>query len=269
MNDFEHLQSVYRQIHNQQVNEFFRNVDLPENIDDIRNIPAKASLKKACLIKDNDSASMMDMRVQLFNLIKGDRHSIMANYDRIVSKRKHKPQITIYFYEKREDVDEGYEPITGEISFRVMNAGLDDDISESQARTFGQKIKLIFGGNEGLVWRKGKDLLSYCDWDKGYQLQILCRDKSEGRRIVEKILQIQDHVPEWERANYKANEAPSTRYPTLPPTKTIFGRAKRMPRERPIADVYFRYAAILIRGMTQPVVIYEQGRDQVEDFIAS
>jgi hypothetical protein len=269
MKDFEHLQSIFRQIHNQLVNEFFRNVEVPEIIEDIRNIPSKASLKKACLIRDNDTASVMDMRVQLFTIIKGERGLLMPNYEKITRKRRHKPQITLYFSEKIEDVEEGYEPVTGEISFRIMDAGSDDDISESQALTFGRRIKTIFGGGQGLLWRKGKDLLSYCDWDRGYQLQILCRSKEEGKRIVEKVLEIQNHTPDWQNANYKANEAPSTRYPTIPPTKTIFGKTKRMPRERPIADVYFRYAAILIRGMMQPVVVYEQGREVEEDLTAS
>jgi len=232
-----------------------------ENIDDIRNIPPKASLKKACLIKDNDSASVMDMRLQLFKIIKEQADLIIANSERIVKKRRDKPQITLDFSAEKEDVESGAEPITGEISFRIMDAGSDDDISESQARTFAQRIKTIFGGKEGLLWR--------CDWDKGDQLQIICRSKDEGKTIVEKVLEIQGHSPDWENANYKINEAPSSRYPTLPPTKTIFGRPKRMPRERPVADVRCRYAAILIRGMTQPVMLYEQGREVQEDFAAS
>jgi hypothetical protein len=86
---------------------------------------------------------------------------------------------------------------------------------------------------------------------------------------VEKVLEIQNHIPDWKNANYKINEKPNERYPILPSTKTIFGKLKRMPRERPIAEVRFRYAAILIRGMTQPTILYEQGRDQVEDFAVS
>ncbi|GET40698.1 hypothetical protein [Microseira wollei] len=140
-----------------------------------------------------------------------------------------------------------------------MNAGADNDITESQALSFGQKIKSIFVANDGLVWRKGKELLSYCDWQLGYQWQILGRQRTEGRRIVEKVLAIQDHIPDWENANYIVNEAANSRYPTLPPTKPMLGKLKRMPRERPMANVRFRYAAILVRGMTQPTILYEQG----------
>ncbi|MFB2983913.1 hypothetical protein [Microseira sp. BLCC-F43] len=151
MNDFEHLQSIYRQIHNQQVNELFRNVDVPENIEDIRNIPAKAGLKKACLIKDSDSASTMDMRVQLFNIIKGKEIHIFSNLDKISTRRRHKPKVTLYFMEDLEDVEESYSPVEGQIGFRLMNVGTDNDISEAEARTLANRIKSLFGANDGFV----------------------------------------------------------------------------------------------------------------------
>ncbi|MFB2976455.1 hypothetical protein [Microseira sp. BLCC-F43] len=122
------------------------------------------------MIKDNDTASTMDMRLQLFNLIKGERNLLIPNSEKVSSRRRNKPQITLDFSEQAEDVEENYEQVTGEISFRIIKAGNDNDITESQARTFGQKIKSIFGVNDGLIRRQGKELLSYCDWNLGYQV---------------------------------------------------------------------------------------------------
>jgi hypothetical protein len=112
----------------------------------------------------------MDMRLQLFNLIKGERNLLIPNSEKVSGPRRNKPQITLDFSEQAEDVEENYEPVTGEISFRIIKAGNDNDITESQARTFGQKIKSIFGVNDGLIRRQGKELLSYCDWNLGYQV---------------------------------------------------------------------------------------------------
>ncbi|MFB2974877.1 hypothetical protein [Microseira sp. BLCC-F43] len=134
MNDFDHLQSVYRLLHNQEVNQLFRDVDVPENIDDLRNILAKASLKKAGLVKDNDSASMMDMPVQLENLIQPEKIQIFSNIDRLSTRRKHKPKVCLYFMEDLEDVESGYSPVDGQIGFRLINPDSENDISEATAR---------------------------------------------------------------------------------------------------------------------------------------
>jgi hypothetical protein len=258
MNDFDHLQSVYRLLHNQEVNQLFRDVDVPENIDDLRNILAKASLKKAGLVKDNDSASVVNLRIELFNkLNKGNQ--VFSESFRHSTRRRHKPQITLWFVEDLSDVAEGFNPIDGRISFRLMDAGSDNDISESQARSYANRIKSNFGSSEGFIWKKGKDMVSYCDWEMGYQLQLLCRNKDEGKRVIEKVLEVQNHTPEWGNMNYIANEEPNERYPTLPPSKPVLGRLQRMPRERPIADVRFVLSTLIIRGMQQPLILY--GRD--------
>jgi hypothetical protein len=254
-NSIKHLNNVYRKVYNPLVNEYFNDVDAD---DAIEISTPRASLKAACKIQETDTLPLLQARLWLFYVVlgnlKGSSLPLINNYSHS-SRRRNKPKVTLYFQEDLQDVADDYDPVAGEIGFRLMDAGGDDDITESAAKALGQQIKSLFGGS-GFIWRKGKDLVSYSDWEKGYQLQILCRDKDEGKRVIERVLSIQNHNPNWENMNYIANEQPSARYPTIPLRKPVLGRMQRMQRERPIADVRFQYASVTIRGMKSPKLLY-------------
>lgn len=100
-------------------------------------------------------------------------------------------------------------------------------------------------------------MCSYTDWNRGYQLQLLCRDKGEGKRVVEQVLDIQQHSPDWKNFNASENDEPAQAYPTLPGREFILGKSERMPRKRPIADVRFRHAVMHIYGRPNPVVLVD------------
>ena len=68
--EFEHLQSVVRRVHNRAVKQFFKN----QTDNDIST--PKASLKHACLIKDNDSQPVMMQRQWLFEVTAGHAQSL-------------------------------------------------------------------------------------------------------------------------------------------------------------------------------------------------
>ena len=85
--------------------------------------------------------------------------------------RKYKPQIFLYFKEDLDDVEEGYAPVEGKISFRLMNED-SESITRTKLTTIANKIKTEFGQGNGFTWKKGKEYYSYTDKEKGYQLQI-------------------------------------------------------------------------------------------------
>lgn len=79
-------------------------------------------------------------------------------------------------------------------------------------------------------------------------MQILCRDKTEGKRVVEQVLDIKGDSPNWEYLNLVTNDQPMNKYPTIPEREVVLGESRRMPRSRPIADVRFRYARLQLPG---------------------
>ena len=89
-------------------------------------------------------------------------------------------------------------------------------------------------------------MFTYSDWSKGYQLQLLVKDVTEGRDLVGRILAIQNDTPDWSKANKSANEAEMTAYPTNPGTEVILSRPRKKARKRPIGNVRFQYASLMV-----------------------
>jgi hypothetical protein len=253
----EHLQSTLRRYYNKEVREWFDDVD----IDDLDiNVP-RQSLAQACKHLDEDSFLQTLSRQIFFESIR-NRYAIATKgvgetSFTTANRRKTKPKITLYFLEDLEDVDTGYAPVDGQISIRLMDY-TPATITEAIARTHATRIKSAFATGGGFVWRKGKKMCTYSDWDKGYQLQLLCRDVTEGRRVVEQVLDIQNDTPEWSYFNVNENAEPAEAFPTLPDRDRSFGEIRRQPRRRPTADVRFRVAQLHVIGVPEPVILVDR-----------
>jgi len=253
----EHLQDTIRRTYNPEVREWF--ADITTDNPDIST--PRGSLRTACTHAENDTMDMTLSRMLLFDMVVKQRFQAqLSSSDRDLNYRvlrRTRPRVKLFFLEDLKDVEKGFQPITGEISFRLMNQ-TSTTMSEAEAKQIGTRIKSLFGASGGFVWRKGKELFSYTDWDKGYQLQLLARNKTEGKRIVEQVLDIQQHNPDWEFFNRTENEEPSTAFPTLPPTETILSKRRRLPRRRPIADVRFQYATLKVAGLPNEICLFDR-----------
>lgn len=253
----EHLQSTLRRYYNREVREWFDDVDL----DDLDiNVP-RQSMAQACRHLDDDSFMLTISRQLFFETIR-NRYAIAARgigettFKQSV-RRKTRPKITLYFLEDLSDVADGYAPIDGQISIRLMDYD-QSTITEPIARNYATKIKSAFAAGSGFVWKKGKLMCTYTDWEKGYQLQLLCRNDSEGRRVVEQVLDIQNDTPEWSYFNLKENAEPAEAFPTIPGTDRAYGEIRRQPRRRPIADVRFQTAFLEVIGVPAPVILVDR-----------
>lgn len=253
----EHLQSTLRRYYNREVRDWFDDVDL----DDLDiNIP-RQSMALACRHQDEDSFIITISRQLFFESVR-NRYAIAqrgTGETRLHQdvRRRAKPKITLYFLEDLSDVADGYAPVDGQISVRLMDHD-QSTITEPIARTYATRIKSAFAAGSGFVWKKGKVMCSYADWDKGYQLQLLCRNELEGRRIVEQVLDIQNDSPDWSRLNVTENAEPTQAYPTIPPLDRAYGETRRQPRRRPIADVRFQVARLDVLGVPAPIILVDR-----------
>lgn len=257
---FEQLQDVLQWTHNRRVREEFTDlagVDEQWTVD--LNTP-RARLRVASTIREDDSADMILMRMWLFYVILGKAKDFqtpvygipIAGYQ---EARKFRPQINLFFKEDVQDVEEGYRPVTGEISFRLQES--NDTLTQADLERYATRIRANFAAAGGFVWKKGRTLASYTDWPRGYQLQLLVRTDSEAKRVIEQVLDIQGHSPNWEKLNISENDQPAARYPIVPPTDRILGRTRRLPRQRPIADVRFRSAHAHVWGMPNAITLID------------
>jgi hypothetical protein len=255
---WEHLQDQLRRIHNREVVEYFRYA-----ADDDITTP-QGSLKVACKMDDADTAVMTLLRLFLFEFTVGRGRRLevapIEASDRLPSYkviRANKPIVTLFFLEDADDVEAGYRRVQGEISFRLMNQ-TNTTISESEAKAIGRKIKTAFAAGNGFIWKKGKVVCSYTDWEKGYQLQLFVKTAAEGRRVVEQVLDIQSHTPDWENFETKENAEPTQAFPTVPPRALILNKSRRLPRRRPVASVRYQYATLKLAGVGKGVVLHDR-----------
>jgi hypothetical protein len=257
-NEVEHLQSSIRKWLNREIKDYFRDL----NIDDDWSpdlTQGRHSLAAACLHKDADSLQTTSLRAWFFEQVRSQAYRV-PYYGIPVSSfqesRKFQPQVKLYFREDLEDVDPDFGPVEGEISFRIMG---DPNITKAQAQAMANRVKLAFGnGGSGYIWRKGKDMATYTDWAKGYQLQLLTRSRTEAREVISKVLECQNDTPNWKRMNYSENAEPSEAFPTIPEQEMIYGELRRTARVRPVADVRFQYALLHIHGIKAPVVLLDR-----------
>jgi hypothetical protein len=254
--EWEHLQDQVRIEHNKKARKWFLGVD----DDDIAT--PRASIKHACIIKDDDTATMTLLRLWLFEVTVGHAQNFHPPLYTIPSlafqdHAKFKPQITLYFAEDYDDVEAGEVKVTGEISIRLIKE-TDSTLTNADVTSYANKIKTLFATGSGFIWRKGKYMFSYTDTEKGYRLKILATTEAEAKRIIEQVLDIQSHTPDWDNLNKNEAANTSTKYPTVPPRKTILGKSRKMPRRRAVASVKFQYALLHIYGLPNPIVLVDR-----------
>ncbi|MBD2425261.1 hypothetical protein [Phormidium sp. FACHB-1136] len=256
----ETLQAIIRRWQNRETREYFSDFGVDENWSpDLTT--HRGILAKALLHEDEDPYMVTLLKCWFLEHIRSQAYRV-PYYGIPVSSfqesRKFRPQVALFFQEDLADVEPGYPPVTGEISFRLMDH-TTETITPTIAGTFANRIRTAFGvGGPGYVWRKGKDMATYNDWGKGYALQILTRSESEAREVISKVLDVQNDTPDWSKMNYSQNEAPMEAFPTIPGNDFIFGQTRRRPRKRPIASVRFQTALLHVHGLPNPVVLYDR-----------
>lgn len=185
-------------------------------------------------------------------------------------RRKGKPKVGLYFLEDSNfnkkaapnKIPEGRRRLDGLIRFRLMDESTQS-FSQSNATALATKIKDIFGSNGGFVWNKGRTIYSYCDWERGYQFQLLCKTETEAKRIVSSVLLLQNHIPDWKNFNTVKNDEETTKYPENPGTHVVMGETLTLPRERPLVDVRFQYAYVSLDGVKEPINLYDRKHRKV------
>ena len=259
-NPWEHLQSTLMRVFKKEVIEEFKDLGDDEWVKEIKT--PRGSLRTACTPDDNDTATMLVLRMLLFYVVLRRAADLQAPIYGMPTGTYHetfkfKPQVTLYFRESPADVDPDFQPLIAQISFRLINE-TETTISKAELTTLANKIKTEFGGATAYKWKRGKTYCIYKDPEKGYWLKIFAFSAGEAKELIGKILDLQGHSPDWDHLTVNENDQPMGAYPTLPPQKTILGELTRMPRKRPVGTVYFERATCQIWGKSKPVTLYDR-----------
>ena len=263
--DIEHLQLVVRRYLNKQIREDFRDIFNGGETWEPEVGTTRGSMLRALLHEDSDPIHVTAVRMMLYYFTYEKAKALQApvygipvpEYDRTF---KYKPQIHLKFYQTRFNVpsstnNDGVssKPVESTISFRLMNE-TSESLTITELERYANRIKTNFGASGGYRWEKGKVTVNYTDKEKGYKLRLYCKTKADGKTLIEQILDIQQHIPDWTKMTTSENENPLERYPNIPTPRTtrILGKTVEKPQLRPVVDVRYRYSTIHIHGLGQP-----------------
>lgn len=259
-NEWEFLQDALRKNENRKVLKFFSDLGGEDWDPDVST--NKGSLRHACTHKDDDTAIMTMLRSWLFYFAAFSnapyQYEQVPVYGTPVadfqqSWRFH-PQVKLHFIEDPDEVEPGYDPVYGEIGFRLIGE-TSQSITQAEAARLGTRIEQTFNASNGYRWHKGWSKSTYLDKERGYDFRLLVFDEPEGQRIIRDVMEINNHVFQSETFQYSERGNPSAAFPTLPGNVVILGESRRQPRRRPRAYVRFRYAHLHIHGLPKPLVI--------------
>ncbi len=254
---WEHLQSVLMQVHNRRVRKEFSDVGGDDWVDDVST--PRGSLRTACTLKDDDSAIMAFHRMFLFYVMlrhAADIHPPLYTMpsDRYQQDVTFAPQVTLYFREDLDDVEDGYSPIDAEISFRLMGENYTT-YTPSEAQVLATRIKTEFSAGGGYRWHKGRVKVTYSRREQGYQLSLNAYSESEARQVINKVLDLQNHSLNEECLTIH-NLAQNP--PTVPGNHFVYGESRRQPRRRPVGYVRFQWAELHIWGVQNAVTLTDR-----------
>lgn len=261
--DIEHLQLTIRRYLNKQIRADFRDMFGDGDSWEPEVGTTRGAMLRALLHEDSDPITVTATRMMLYYFTYGKARDLQTPVYGIPTEfyqqeaLSYIPIIKLHFKEDLEDLEPGYNPLIGEITFRISGE-THKTITTAKLTILANKVKTNFGATGGFVWRKGKVKCNYSDKDKPYFLQILSRDVSQGKRVIEQVLDIQTDTPDWKYLNVRENQEASQAYPTIPPLETILGKSRRLPRKRPIADVRFTKAECHIYGLSKPKILYDR-----------
>jgi hypothetical protein len=258
-NALEHAKKLIRIIHNKKVKAFFKDIDNDVITDKQKSVRHQERL--ACFMQPKDGVQTISLKIMLFEFIMGNQKMSEGYYSEPVydvqANRKFKPQIELVFHEKWNTIKSGKSPLKARIKgIRLMNES-STTLTNTELKNLAIKIKDLFGKPTQLIWHKGKILYSYNEPEKGYKLQIYAKDITEVKKIIDKVLAIQLHEPNWAFLSKSDSEEPLETYPEIPGKTTILGKSYDKHRKRPNATLEFQYACIHIHGLTKPIILYD------------
>ena len=246
---WEHLQDVIRKVHNKLVKEEFDDAD-----DDDINTP-RSSLKKACLIDDNDTIEITNMRMMFFYFSLRKAQDLQPFiYGIPISDYQvsniYLPQIVCHWRESQQSaaIEKRY-PIRAQCSIRFK--GSYD--SELEINALKSKIKNIFL-NPVHSFEKGFNKYSYRDKIKGYEMIVTALNEFNAKKVINSMLEIQGDHPLNE--DYLTVSTPQKNYNIQSTEKIkIGGKFYKKPSQRPKGKVIFTHAEFKVHGMPKDIIL--------------
>lgn len=169
-------------------------------------------------------------------------------------ERRHRPEVVLRFYGKQnKDPDKGAitENLRMQIAFRLMNKGKEDFADDTYLKSLSEAIHREMC-KPPLKVSKGKQTYTYADHEKGYQFKLDVKDEAEAKRVIKKVLDIQNHKMNddlFRKGSSRVNN-PRT---TTPERVTIRGERVQLPQRGKEGEVIFQFAYLNVGVSVPPI----------------
>lgn len=143
-----------------------------------------------------------------------------------------------------------------QMSFRLMdktNASMTLAESERLATKIKSKfIKPLF------KFTKGKEFYNYIDSGVGQSLQCWARNEVEAKKLFEQTLDLMGMSLQLEKTRKYLSLNPAKTYDDNPGTQIVLGKPVKLDKLRPIVDVEFTMAYLIMDGLRQPIYLIDR-----------
>jgi len=209
------------------------------------------------------TGTQSEVRMQLINLMTATTNTDnrKPGYSEYISN-KGKPKVILYFLEKLEDVEDGYQQIEARLSFRLNNLSEKWDNPDTQNLTLTDieqlalRIKNEFCTPTPYKFKKGKTTVSYRDKKRGMESYSYFYTKQDGIALYQKICNVAQIQYEPKFCKVTESEDVVNAYPTIPSNENVLGEQVKSERIRPVGDVHFFNSLLFLSSLTKPIPLF-------------
>ena len=142
------------------------------------------------------------------------------------------------------------------MSFRLMdktNASMTLAESERLATKIKSKfVKPLF------KFTKGKEFYNYIESRVGQSLQCWAKNEIEAKRLFEQTLDLIGSSLQLEKTRKYQSLNPAKTYDDTPGTQLVLGKPIELDKLRPIVEVEFTMAYLIMEGLRQPIYLIDR-----------
>jgi hypothetical protein len=144
-----------------------------------------------------------------------------------------------------------------QISFRLMNR-TNESMTKPEVETLAKKIKSKFI-SPVFKFTKGKELYFYKEPSLGKPFQIWAKNETEAKKLIEQVLDLTGQgSPDLDKITKRLNLLPSKAYDDTPGSKVILGEQTRLDKTRPVVEVEFTMAYLIMDGLRKPIYLVDR-----------
>lgn len=178
---------------------------------------------------------------------------------------KGKPKVVLYFIEKMEDVEEGYQQIEARLSFRLNNLTEKWDTPNMTNLTLydieqlALRINTEFNTPTPYKIKKGKITVSYRDKANGLESYSYFYNKQDGIDFYKKMCTVAQVPFQAKFCKVTESQDEQAAYPVIPMDEVVLGETVKAERIRPVGDVYFAYGLLNLNSLNRPIYLLSKG----------